>query len=89
MSADAFEGLVQWLTRRYGDEIGPFLARRMGSDLAKNADPCIDALRAADTSNDAEMMEFKEARSCCGSFEREITHFKSGRTFVYGFNYGH
>lgn len=78
------------VVRRYGDEVGHFLTRRIAKAIRRVQDPCIDHLRIADLSDPAEVAEYDRiAQHCCGSFDAEITHYPSVRTFRYGFSYGH
>lgn len=80
------------LVRRYGEEIGTFLAKRIGSAIRSTGpDPCIDGFRVADTAIDSEVDEYERIKSagCCGFYDDRITHYKSGRTFRFGFNFGH
>lgn len=74
---------------RFGEEIGIFLAKRIGSDM-RNKD-CFTNFSIVDESDSSENLEKHRVRriGCCGSLDRKIRHFKSNRTFLCGFNYGH
>lgn len=84
------EAVALDLGTKYGDEIGLFLAKRIASAVRKATWP-YDNLRVADKANPAEMLAYGEAKGhgCCGFYDDEITHYKSGRTFMCGFNFGH
>lgn len=80
-----------WLQKKYGVEMGLFLAKRCASHIRKINDSCMDNFRIADLSNTKEVEAYGEARQngCCGSCDVKIEHYKSGRAFMFGFNYGH
>ena len=86
-----FEGLCKSLARRYGEDIGPWLARRVAVMFRRIDDACVDNFRVADLSrpDEVEVYDKQRARGCCGRYDDRITHFKSGRTFRFGCNYGH
>jgi hypothetical protein len=79
------------LIRQYGDEIGTWLAKRFGAEIRRNGDPCQDNFRWADKGRCLEMGRFRKAEKagCCGSHYSEHEHWPSGRTFCFGFNFGH
>ena len=85
-----FESLRTWLREKYGKEIGDFITVRFAKALG-SAPESIDNLRVADKANDYERGVYDEQKrhGCCGFVDEEITHYKSGRTFLYGFNCGH
>lgn len=87
------------LVERYGEELGNFLAKRIGKTM-KNKD-CIDQFSVVEIPSrfwHFFMPSFYIAwgrhrgireGGCCGSFDDSIIHFKTGRIFTWGFNYGH
>ncbi len=81
------------LVGQYGDEIGLFLAKRVGTMVrrAGAADNCMSDFRIADASIGEEMVLYESVRDsgCCASVDRRIDHYKSGRVFFVGFNWGH
>ncbi len=86
-----FDTLVEQMTAYYGPEIGPFLARRLAAAIRKTKDLCIDNLRWAELGNAEQVATYELAKKkgCCGFHDVQITHFKTGRHFMFGFNYGH
>lgn len=83
-----------WLVRRYGTEIGEWLARRIGRQivrLGKDEMACSDNFRTADASDADAMTRYRaaQAEGCCGSFDHLFHHYKSDRKIWIGFNYGH
>lgn len=52
---------------------------------------CSDNYRLACKQVEGEMSEYEQAqfRGCCGSVDVEFGPSPEGKTYVYGFNYGH
>jgi hypothetical protein len=75
----------------YGQEIGLFLAKRVGAKIRRFDLSCANNWRIARKHNPKEVSNYHKLRrsGCCGSFDTEITHYKSGTVFLFGFNYGH
>ena len=86
-----FDSLVSWLSKRYGDELGLWLAKRAAAEIRKKDDPCMDNLRICDEAIPAEVEEYERRRSsgCCGFCDVRLHHYKTDRRFLFGFNYGH
>jgi len=87
-----FDDMQARLTKRYGAELGPWLARRVAKLFRDARDTyCVDNFRVCDMSRPDEVEKYRVQRAsgCCGSADRSITHYSSGRVFRYGFNYGH
>jgi len=88
----AFDSMQKRLVRKYGEEIGPWLTRRVASMFRTIRDTyCVDNFRVCDTAISDEVTRYTEQQStgCCGSYDGQITHFASGRTFKFGCNFGH
>lgn len=88
----AFKAMEARLVRLYGDEIGGWLARRVAKMFRDIRDTyCVDNFRVCDVDIPEQFKAYTAARSagCCGSVDRKITHYASGRTFRFGCNYGH
>jgi hypothetical protein len=89
------------LVEKYGDEIGLFLARRIGKAYKKINDPCTDNFGVVELPTrldhwvnpffvKAVVDHHKRAEAgCCGRYDETIVHNKTGRKFTFGFNYGH
>lgn len=79
------------LAKQYGDDVGAWLAKRFGSEIRRVDDPCMDNFRWADKGRCLEMARFRkqDEHGCCGSHYSEHEHWASGRTFCFGFNFGH
>jgi hypothetical protein len=79
------------LVKRYGDDVGNWLAQKAGNEMRRC--DCIDNVSFCEltTRNRTEQREHKKQREsgCCGSFDTTFHHKKSGRRFMFGFNYGH
>jgi hypothetical protein len=91
-SQSPFDGLVSWLSKRYGDELGLWLAKRAASAIRRTGiDPCMDNFRVCDEAIPTEVEEYENRRSngCCGFCDVRFHHYKSDRHFRFGFNYGH
>ena len=86
-----FTDLVRRLGKRYGDEIGLFLAKRIAKTIKKIDDGCMSHFRVADIKKKKEVKIYDSIKcsGCCGSVDKIIEHYKTGRKFMYGFNYGH
>ena len=85
-----WHGMQESLQRKFGEEIGTFLAKRIGVDM--RGKDCFTDFSVVDLgASEEELAKHKRIRTggCCGSLDREITHFKTGRKFAYGFNFGH
>lgn len=54
-------------------------------------EPCVDNFRLADKSVDSQVRAYDDAvaTGCCGSFDTEFGPSPGGRTYLWGFNYGH
>lgn len=52
---------------------------------------CVDNHRIADASDPEEVAAYEAIRDggCCGSFDTQIVHPKTGKTILIGCNYGH
>jgi hypothetical protein len=76
---------------KYGDEIAHWLGRLLYYYILLVDDGCIDNTRFAETTNEEEMRNYNEQQKegCCGFFDKEVTHKKTGRKFMIGFNFGH
>jgi hypothetical protein len=83
---------------RFGEEMGNWLACRAGKDL-KDRD-CISDFSIVEKPKGLKhlspeawkaMGRHEQIRQggCCGSFDTEYHHYKTGRRFLLGFNYGH
>lgn len=87
-----FDSMQTRLVRKYGEEIGPWLTKRVASMFRNIRDTyCVDNFRVCDISVPDELAHYSEQKStgCCGSYDDQITHFASGRTFRFGCNFGH
>lgn len=91
--SNPYKHMRTMLSHRYGADIGTFLAKRVARAIrrTKAHDQCLDNIRVADVDIAEELEHYEKMRAvgCCGFFDAEITHYKSGRHFRYGFNYGH
>ena len=94
-----WHGLRDRLIEQYGPELGLFLAKRIGTSMRKK--DCIDQFSVVEIPSrwwhrfmprfSIEWGRHIERRSggCCGSFDDTIVHYRTGRIFTWGFNYGH
>jgi len=84
-----FAGLAGNLASRYGDELGLWLAKRIGKRIKGKEN--ISHFRICDIVIPTEVQRYEEIAKdgCCAVETGEVTHFRSGRTFRFGFNYGH
>ena len=77
------------LVARYGQDIADWLCEAFSSLEDEVDNECCDSHRCYELTDAAGADEFDEARSCCGSLERELVHGPTGRRFMVGINYGH
>jgi len=88
------------LVEQYGEEMGNWLARRIGKIVKPYVDDCMDNFSLVELPTGAKRLSpaawevvgrHKERRSqgCCGSRDYELVHYRSGRRFTFGFNHGH
>ena len=85
------------LVEQFGDELGNWLARRMGKHLKHKE--CISNYSLIELPTGWRVFlpsawkavgRHEQIREgCCGSLDVEFHHYKSGRRFAFGFNYGH
>lgn len=69
-----------------------WLEGRMAEEGAEYEDePCQDNFRLADESDPAQVEAYEDAarEGCCGSADFRFEGSPSGRTYLWGFNYGH
>jgi hypothetical protein len=85
------------LIAQYGDEMGLWLAKRVGNYVRGKENlshfsivevPTGLKLLSPEAWRAVRRHEEKRSGGCCGSLDVEITHY-SGRKFRLGFNYGH
>jgi len=79
------------LISRLGDEIGTWLAKRVGKAVKGIDMSCSNNFRVA-LKDDPEQVAKYEAQKeggCCAFFDQEFHHFKSAKIILVGFNYGH
>ena len=88
-----FEATKRDLIALFGDEIGNWLAPRVAKMFKRVV---VDQgqtshFRACDLADEDQVAVFNEiaAKGYCGSCEKEFHHYRSGRRFRVGFNYGH
>jgi hypothetical protein len=86
----AFDSMQRDLVRRYGG-LGRWLSYRVAGMYRRVNDPCVDNFRVCEMGRDAEETAYVAARErgCCGAYDDTVTHHRSGRTFMFGCNYGH
>jgi hypothetical protein len=60
-------------------------------DLHEDEYECVDNVRLADDGDELERQAYGAAvdGGCCGGHDREFGGSPAGRTYLYGFNYGH
>jgi len=90
------------LVDRFGEELGNWLAKRMATHI--RGKECLSHFSLVEKPRGiarvarrlapkawAAVDRHEEIRrdGCCGSFDTELHHYKSGRRFLFGFNYGH
>ena len=87
------------LVERYGVELGNFLAKRIGKTMRDKDN--IDQFSVVELPSrwwHHVMPSFKRSLKyhqelrkggCCGSVDRCIIHYRTGRRFSWGINYGH
>lgn len=77
------------MTRSYGPDADAALAAAFSAAYEAVDDPCCDNERVADMDSPDEVAAYEAAAAegCCGSYEGTVT--VGGRTFRFGFNYGH
>lgn len=90
-SSSKYDQAVEWLTGRYGPDIGPWLARRLAAVVRRIDDPCMSHFRVCDLADAQEVSDYNDivASGCCGSVDQEFHHYKTDRKFMVGFNFGH
>lgn len=90
-----YDSMKSWLSNKYGEKQGLFLANRLARDIRKTNDFCMDNFRAVKIGNKVEEKAYEEAlkQGCCGFRDAEYTFIdkKTGEKEVYkiGYNYGH
>ena len=89
------------LVEQFNEEIGLWLAKRIGKVLKKYQWDCMDNFGVAEMPTNLlhrldpfflkKITRFKaqQRSGCCGRYDGELTHHKTGRKFAFGFNYGH
>lgn len=90
------------LISRFGNELGEFLAKRIGRDIRRcGVESGISHFRVAERPSRLwhfvvprfaiQALRYNQMRSdgCCASFDGNIIHYGSRRRFSFGFNYGH
>jgi len=66
-----------------------YILNKITNAIRKVDDPCMDNFRFSDGSKNS-LKEYEEIRltGCCGFYDHTI-ELKSGKIFMFGFNYGH
>ena len=83
---------------KFGEDMGNWLARRAGKKLKNKL--CISNFSIVELPKGLRRLspaawkavgahEERRSRGCCGSVDVELHHYRSGRTFAFGFNHGH
>jgi hypothetical protein len=94
-----YDNTLKWLSSKYGEEVGRFLANRISKMIRQTNDFCMNNFRVAEEGT-PEMKRYKEAKEngCCGfndqKFvfkvwnEEKLSYIKK-RIFWIGYNFGH
>jgi len=88
------------LVEQFGEEMGNWLARRIGKLVKPYVEDCMDNFSIVELPTGPQRFSpaaweavgrHKEQREsgCCGSRDFELHHYRSGRRFAFGFNHGH
>jgi len=80
------------LARRYGVEAAVLLVAKMFRSVVKlGGCDFMDNVRVCDIADPADVARYErhKARGCCGHFDGKLRIKHLGRTFRYGFNWGH
>lgn len=67
-----------------------YIVNRFTNAIRQCGDTCLNNFRLCDKNIKTEMREYNKRKSkgCCGFWD-EIIKLKSGREFIFGFNYGY
>jgi len=91
-----WRALLRWLSDRYGETRGRFLAARLARAIRRTGDGCISHLRACNVADAVEVAAYDETRvaGCCGSKDIDLEFRPAGQPdtverYKVGFNYGH